>query len=361
MSVLVCKDVNKVYPGDVHAVKNFNIDIEQGEFIVLVGPSGCGKSTLIRMIAGLEGISTGDLIIEDEKVNHLAPADRDIAMVFQNYALYGNMTVYENMAFSMIVRHKGSDEIHEKVMKAAEVVNLTELLLRKPANLSGGQSQRVALGRAMVRDANIFLLDEPLSNLDAKLRGETRIELKMLHDQLGSTFIYVTHDQVEAMTMADRIVVLKDGIVQQIGTPTEVYNTPANMFVGGFIGSPPINFIEGSVKSGRFVSEDMSFDIPSSHKATLAREGKKVVLGIRAEAFDYEAKSTKEHHTMKFTADTVELLGADENIYFYVNGQQTIAKIKCGTKRVKQGDQLKLTFDLEDIHFFDAETEMRIY
>lgn len=359
MSGVVCKDINKVYSGGVHAVKNFNLEIEDGEFIVLVGPSGCGKSTLLRMIAGLEGITDGDLVIEGDKVNHLAPSDRDIAMVFQNYALYGNMTVYENMGFSLTVRHESSDDIHEKVMGVSNVVNLRNLLKRKPKELSGGQRQRVALGRAIVRDAGVFLMDEPLSNLDAKLRASTRKELVQLHEKLGATFIYVTHDQVEALTMADRIVVLKDGIAQQIGTPTEIYNNPENTFVGGFIGSPPMNFIEGKVENGKFISEDMSFEIPNTRSSVREYEGKKVILGVRAENFNVVSDAdTGNLFSKAYEADAIELLGSEEWVYFQVNGTQTIARIQ--SENSEPGDQIKMSFDIDEVHFFDAQTEVRI-
>ena len=360
MASLICKDINKIYDGGVHAVKNFNMDIKDGEFVVLVGPSGCGKSTLLRMMAGLEGITNGEMLINDAIVNNQAPSDRDIAMVFQNYALYGNMTVYENMGFSLTVRHASSDDIHEKVMGVSEVVNLKTLLRRKPKNLSGGQRQRVALGRAIVRDAGVYLMDEPLSNLDAKLRSTTRNELVQLHNKLKATFVYVTHDQVEALTMADRIVVLKDGMAQQIGTPTEVYATPANMFVGGFIGSPPMNFVVGEVREGSFVSKDVSFDIPDIHKAVLAYEGKKVVLGVRAENYALAGTDSEKSVSHKYLVDEVELLGADELIYFIVNGKQMIARIKA-SKKIQPGNHVGLSFDPEDAHFFDAQTENRIY
>lgn len=360
MSSVVCKDINKIYSGGVHAVKNFNITIEDGEFIVLVGPSGCGKSTLLRMLAGLEGISDGELKIDDKVVNNMAPSDRDIAMVFQNYALYGNMTVYENMGFSLTIRHASSDEIHEKVMGVSDVVNLRNLLQRKPRALSGGQSQRVALGRAIVRDAGVYLMDEPLSNLDAKLRSSTRKELVELHEKLQATFVYVTHDQVEALTMADRIVVMKDGVAQQIGTPREVYATPANMFVGGFIGSPPMNFVVGTVEGQKFVSEDLTFDIPECHEKVLAYNGKKVVLGLRAENYALAGTNVDKKVKHDYLVDEVELLGAEELIYFFVNGKQMIARIPS-SKTIQPDMTIGLSFDPEDTHFFDHQTQARIY
>jgi len=360
MSNLSLKDINKVYDGGVHAVKDFNMEIEDGEFVVLVGPSGCGKSTLLRMIAGLEGITDGDLVIGGTKVNALAPSDRDIAMVFQNYALYGNMTVYENMGFSLTVRHQSRDMIHDEVMKVSEVVNLRTLLRRKPKALSGGQRQRVALGRAIVRDAGVFLMDEPLSNLDAKLRASTRKELVLLHDKLKATFVYVTHDQVEAMTMADRIVVLKDGVAQQIGTPWEVYNQPENMFVAGFIGSPAMNFIKGRIENKKFVSEKLTFDIPSSLSPVLNYEGKNVVLGVRPEDFALAGTEDEKAHAFTTVVDEVELLGADELVYFLLNDQQTIAKVKSGGKVYKPEDKVQLSFDPTEAYFFDMATEKRI-
>ena len=246
-SDVILKDVNKVYPNGFHAVYDFNIEIQKGEFIVLAGPSGCGKSTTLRMIAGLEEISSGDLIINGKKVNNVAPKDRDIAMVFQNYALYAHMTVYHNMAFSLTIRKVDPVEIHARVMKAADVLGLVPYLNRKPKQLSGGQRQRVACGRAIVRDPVVFLLDEPLSNLDAKLRGTMRKELMQLHDRLNATFVYVTHDQIEALTLATRIVVMKDGYVQQSATPKEMFDLPENLFVAGFIGTPPMNFADGII------------------------------------------------------------------------------------------------------------------
>lgn len=257
MKDVILKNVNKIYPNGVQAVFDFNIEIERGEFIVLAGPSGCGKSTTLRMIAGLEEISSGDLIINGKRVNDVAPRDRDIAMVFQNYALYAHMTVYHNLAFSLMIRKVDADEIHRRVMNAAEILGLVPYLNRKPKQLSGGQRQRVAVGRAIVRNPIVFLLDEPLSNLDAKLRGTMRKELMILHNKLNATFIYVTHDQIEALTLASRIVVMADGRVQQIATPKEMFDNPENLFVAGFIGTPPMNFYNGIVsEDGYFVQFD---------------------------------------------------------------------------------------------------------
>ena len=244
---VVLRDVNKIYPNGFHAVYDFNINIEKGEFIVMAGPSGCGKSTTLRMVAGLEEISTGDLIINGKRVNDVAPKDRDIAMVFQNYALYAHMTVYQNLAFSLTIRKVDTDEIHVRVMKAAEILGLTPYLNRKPKQLSGGQRQRVAVGRSIVRNPVVFLFDEPLSNLDAKLRGSMRKEIMLLHKRLNSTFVYVTHDQIEALTLADRIVVMADGRVQQIASPKDMFDCPSNLFVAGFIGTPPMNFYNGEI------------------------------------------------------------------------------------------------------------------
>ncbi|RMF01637.1 MAG: ATP-binding cassette domain-containing protein, partial [Chloroflexi bacterium] len=295
MAELVLKNVNKIYPGGVQAVFDFNIEVEHGEFIVFVGPSGCGKSTVLRMIAGLEQITSGDMILSGERINDIAPADRDISMVFQNYALYGHMSVYQNMAFSQTVQHKDVYETHNKVMKAADVVELKGQLNRYPSNLSGGQRQRVALGRSIVSSANVILMDEPLSNLDAKLRAQSRRELTKLHKQLDSTIIYVTHDQTEAMTMASRIVIMNAGRVQQIGTPAEVYNWPANLFVGGFIGSPPMNFISGQIKDGRFVAPGVNLGVPEELLDGVGSHNyDNIILGIRAEHFSTEPNGALE-------------------------------------------------------------------
>lgn len=369
MAGLKLENITKVYPSGIQAVSDANIDIKDGEFIVLVGPSGCGKSTLLRMIAGLEEISEGDLLIDGKRVNNAAPADRDIAMVFQNYALYGHMTVYDNMGLSLTVRHKESDHIHKEVMNAAEVVELGDLLNRKPDKLSGGQRQRVALGRSIVRDAGVFLLDEPLSNLDAKLRTKTRKELVELHQTLGTTFVYVTHDQVEAMTMADRIVILDSGVIQQIGTPKELYESPENLFVAGFIGSPAMNFIDGEVKNGHFTSycdngtEVLSIAIPDNRMRVLKPyEGKKVRLGIRPEHLSDQPLFLDKYSesTMKIKADIVEFLGSDQLIHFNIKGTPMTASIRA-RQPILRGEEVKLAIKMREIHFFDIETERRIY
>ena len=284
MASLKIQNVNKIYDNNVQAVYDFNMDINDGEFIVLVGPSGCGKSTTLRMIAGLEDISSGHLIIDGEDVTNKPPKDRDIAMVFQNYALYGHMTIYENMAFSMTLRHEDPNVIHEKVLAAAEILGLTEQLNKKPRQLSGGQRQRVAMGRAIVRTPKVFLFDEPLSNLDAKLRSATRREILLLHKRLGATMLYVTHDQTEALTLADRIVCMSMGHVQQIGTPLELFDSPANLFVASFIGLPPMNFFDVTVEENQLVREGMAYELNAEEKALLKNYiGKVITLGVRPE------------------------------------------------------------------------------
>lgn len=363
MAGLRCVNIRKCYDGKVNAVQNFNLNIRDGEFIVLVGPSGCGKSTLLRMIAGLESITEGELYIDDKCVNKIAPSDRDIAMVFQNYALYGNMSVYENMGFSLTVRHRDTDTIHEKVMEAAEVVELSDVLNRRPANLSGGQRQRVALGRSIVRHAKVFLLDEPLSNLDAKLRTETRKELVKLHRRLQATFIYVTHDQVEAMTMADRLVIMKDGIIQQVGTPEEVYDSPSNIFVAEFIGTPPMNLIEGKITSGTFVSSGFSFKLTHEQKKSLALyENKRLLIGIRPEHIvDSGTFEVNPEESVSFRAvlEVVELLGPDMLLHF-TNKEKTLTSHVKASCKFKRGDEAELTVLLSNIHFFDPDTTNRI-
>jgi multiple sugar transport system ATP-binding protein len=315
------------------------------------------------MIAGLEDITEGELYIDDKLVNSIAPSDRDIAMVFQNYALYGNMTLYENMGFSLTVRHKDSDEIHEKVMKAADIVELTEELNRKPSQISGGQSQRVALGRSIVRSAKVFLLDEPLSNLDAKLRTETRKELVKLHRKLKTTFIYVTHDQIEAITMADRMVILNDGIIQQVGSPVDVYDKPSNMFVAGFIGTPPMNFIEGNILNGSFVSPGLSFQLTDEQKKRLAAyENQTAILGIRPEdIMDTNLLPTRTADMISLNAalDVVELLGADMLAYFTINDRTLAGRMKASSNFTR-GQKVSLTILIKQVHFFDPLTTERI-
>lgn len=364
MADIILKNINKIYPNGVQAVFDFNIEVEHGEFIVLVGPSGCGKSTTLRMIAGLEEISTGDLIIGGKRVNGMAPKDRDIAMVFQNYALYAHMTVYHNMAFSLVLRKFDSDEIHRRVMKAADILGLTPYLNRKPRALSGGQRQRVALGRAIVRDPKVFLLDEPLSNLDAKLRGVMRKELSELHHRLNATMVYVTHDQIEALTLADRVVVMKDGYVQQIGSPKEIFDTPENMFVGGFIGTPPMNFFDGVfTECGSFQIGSHKIKIDSDEKCATLRKlgytGKKIIMGARPE-FVYVSPDKNNAFSVLGEVDLFELLGANSLVYSKVDGKIVIAKIDA-RDHYQMGDQISITFDMDHMHFFDPETQKRIY
>jgi len=360
MANLKMQHINKIYPNGFQAVYDFNMEIDHGEFVVLVGPSGCGKSTMLRMIAGLETISNGELILGDKVVNKVAPADRDIAMVFQNYALYGNMTVYENMGFSLTVRHVDGNTIHEKVMETADLVEMRPQLNRKPKKLSGGQRQRVALGRAVARDASVFLMDEPLSNLDAKLRTHMRKELVLLHEDLGSTFIYVTHDQTEAMAMADRIVVMNKGVVQQIGSPIEVYNSPENIFVSTFIGSPSMNLVEGKISNGYFVLGDYKLALTEEQKSYLhAYNEKKVVLGIRPEDFHLSVCVTDDH--IKANISIAEYLGSEYHITFDALGNKNLkAKINVSEVEDDPIGQMDMCIDMNRVHFYDAETEVRL-
>jgi len=367
MASLSLKHIYKKYPGGVTAVSDFNLEIENEEFLVLVGPSGCGKSTTLRMIAGLEEISEGELRIGDRLVNDVAPKDRKIAMVFQNYALYPHMTVFENMAFGLKLSKVPKDIIKKKVEDAARILDITHLLDRKPKALSGGQKQRVALGRAIVRNPEVFLLDEPLSNLDAKLRAAMRTELTKLHESVKTTFVYVTHDQVEAMTMATRIVVMKDGLIQQVDSPQKLYDFPVNMFVAGFIGTPQMNFMEGKLeKKGDdlfFVYEGNYLKVPAdkANKPELAPYiGKDVYAGLRPECiFDDDANRSKyADATFDCTVDVTELMGAE--IYLYLNvGKKgkLIARVSSrSTTRAK--DQIKVAFDMSRMHIFDKDTEV---
>ncbi len=364
-SNVILKNVNKVYPNGFHAVYDFNIDIEKGEFIVLAGPSGCGKSTTLRMVAGLEEISSGDLVINGKKVNNVAPKDRDIAMVFQNYALYAHMTVYHNMAFSLTIRKVDPVEIHARVMKAAEILGLIPYLNRKPKQLSGGQRQRVALGRAIVRDPVVFLLDEPLSNLDAKLRGSMRKELMQLHERLNSTFIYVTHDQIEALTLASRIVVMKDGYVQQIATPKEMFDNPENLFVAGFIGTPPMNFLHGSIdNNGEYFiheSSGLKFKLTDHQQDIIGSYiGKEVIMATRPEYVfidDLHLKQNSEN-VFEFNIDYTEYLGAYHLLYGAIGEENIISKVYTRQEIVDK--KIKACFDMNNVHFFDIETTKRI-
>ena len=363
MATLKFRNINKIYDNKVQAVFDFNLDVEDKEFIVFVGPSGCGKSTTLRMVAGLEEISSGELYIDDVLVNDVVPKYRDIAMVFQNYALYPHMSVFDNMAFGLKLRKVPKAEIAERVHEAAEILGLEEYLNRKPKQLSGGQRQRVALGRAIVRSPKVFLMDEPLSNLDAKLRVQMRSEIAKIHQRVGATTIYVTHDQTEAMTMASRIVIMKDGYIQQIGTPKEVYNYPANIFVGGFIGSPAMNFFKGRLVDKAFVTEG-----EEQVKITLTKEvyeriknyeGHNIVLGIRPENVNVVAATTKKAGTISMEADVVELLGHELIVYGYVDGQRILLKTSAAND-IKVGDVIKVNIDMENIHFFDVDSTNRI-
>ncbi|MGB0203149.1 MAG: ABC transporter ATP-binding protein [Acholeplasmataceae bacterium] len=362
MATLQLKDINKIYPNGVQAVFDFNLSIKDKEFIVFVGPSGCGKSTTLRMIAGLEEITSGELYIDEEMVNDKAPKDRNIAMVFQSYALYPHMSVYDNMAFGLKLRKMPKDQIEEKVNQAAEILGLSPYLDRKPKALSGGQRQRVALGRAIVRNAKVFLMDEPLSNLDAKLRVQMRGELIKLHNQIETTTIYVTHDQIEAMTMASRIVVMKDGYIMQVGSPKEIYDNPNNMFVAGFIGTPPMNFIHGRVnKEGIFTAGKHTIKLPQDKFEIIKFHKmieKDVVLGIRPEDIhdDQVVMKAYPNAVLDIVVDVAELLGAETNIYTQVHESNICASVDARTN-IHIGDKLKLTLDMNKSHFFDPQTE----
>lgn len=348
-----------------YSVTDFNLHIKDREFIVFVGPSGCGKSTTLRMIAGLEDISEGELKIGDVVMNDVAPKDRDIAMVFQNYALYPHMSVYDNMAFGLKLRKYDKAEIDKRVKNAAEILGLAQYLDRKPAALSGGQRQRVALGRAIVRDAKVFLMDEPLSNLDAKLRVAMRAEIAKLHRRLETTTIYVTHDQTEAMTMADRIVIMKDGIVQQIGSPQEVYNTPNNVFVAGFIGSPAMNFFTVTLKDGVITNgKGLSLQLPEAKRKLLEEkgyEGKELIFGIRPEDIKGAQIAIDTYPSSSVKAEVVvsELLGAETMLYTRVDDTEFVSKVDARDFH-NPGETVELAFDLNKSHFFDKDTEQVI-
>ncbi|MGA9518363.1 MAG: sn-glycerol-3-phosphate ABC transporter ATP-binding protein UgpC [Trichococcus sp.] len=345
-----------------YSVTDFNLHIQDREFIVFVGPSGCGKSTTLRMIAGLEDISEGELVIGDTVMNDVAPKDRDIAMVFQNYALYPHMTVFDNMAFGLKLRKYSKDEIKKRVDNAADILGLTEYLDRKPAALSGGQRQRVALGRAIVRDAKVFLMDEPLSNLDAKLRVAMRAEIAKLHRRLNTTTIYVTHDQTEAMTMADRIVIMKDGFVQQIGSPKEVYDTPVNVFVAGFIGSPAMNFFNVTLQDGVITNgEGLKLTLPAGKRRVLEDKGyngKELTFGIRPEDIQSEQIVIDTNPTWAVKAEVVvsELLGAETMLYSKVGGTEFISRVDARDFH-SPGEVIDLAFNMNKSHFFDKQSQ----
>lgn len=356
-------NVCKVYEGNVLAVDKVNIDVKDREFVVLVGPSGCGKSTTLRMIAGLEDISSGELYIDGKLVNDVPPKDRDIAMVFQNYALYPHMTVYENMAFGLKIRKFPKEEIDQRVKEAAKILDIEELLDRKPKALSGGQRQRVAVGRAIVRKPKVFLFDEPLSNLDAKLRVQMRAEISGLHNKLKATMIYVTHDQVEALTMADKIVVMKLGVIQQIGAPLELYNEPRNKFVAGFIGSPPMNFMEVKIEKkadGLYVNEG-SFDImlpEAISKALAPYAGQNVTMGIRPEDVTFSAKPVA-GKTIDGTVSVVEPLGSETHVFINTGKNQFVGKIEPSVTVVVD-EKISLIPNMAKAKFFDLKTELAI-
>ena len=368
MASLSLTNINKVYSNGFQAVKDFNLEIEDKEFIIFVGPSGCGKSTTLRMVAGLEDISSGTLKIDGKVMNDVEPKDRDIAMVFQNYALYPHMTVYDNMAFALKLRKVPKDEIDKKVREAAKILDLDKLLDRKPKALSGGQRQRVAMGRAIVRSPKVFLMDEPLSNLDAKLRVQMRIEISKIHKNLGATIIYVTHDQTEAMTLGTRIVVMKDGVVQQVDTPRNLYENPCNLFVAGFIGSPQMNFLDATVEKkedGVYLNiGEHDLKVPHAKQQALldgGYVGKTVVMGIRPEDIHDEEVFINSNldSVVKSKIKVYELLGAEVYLYFDVDGTQVTARVNPRTT-LRNGSDAVFALDMPKIHVFDKETGLAI-
>ena len=371
MATVSLKGIKKIYDNKVTAVHDFNLEIADKEFIVLVGPSGCGKSTTLRMVAGLEDISEGDLIIGGKRMNDVEPKDRDIAMVFQSYALYPHMTVYENMAFALKLRRVPADEIDKKVREAAAILDITQYLDRKPKALSGGQRQRVAIGRAIVRDPQVFLMDEPLSNLDAKLRNQMRAEIIKLRQRINTTFIYVTHDQTEAMTLGDRIVIMKDGFIQQIGTPQEVFDRPANLFVAGFIGSPQMNFFDGTLskQGGKYqiTVGEATMELSDKAQAILTEKGvgdMAVTVGVRPEHISFAP--TADAHTIASKVDVSEMMGSE--VYLHVNavGKDVVLRVPTvdlpeeHRAGIPYGTEINFTFRPELIHLFNPETECNL-
>ncbi len=366
MAQVILKSVSKIYPGNVVAVNNVNLEVKDKEFLVLVGPSGCGKSTTLRMVAGLEEISEGEIYIGKRLVNDVPPKDRDIAMVFQNYALYPHMTVYKNMAFGLKLRKFSKSDIDKRVSEAAEILGITSLLERKPKALSGGQRQRVAVGRAIVRQPEVFLFDEPLSNLDAKLRVQMRTEISKIHSRLQATMIYVTHDQTEAMTMGDRIVVMKDGLIQQIDDPISLYDNPKNKFVAGFIGSPPMNFMEGNIESSNgnlyFNEGSLKVQIPAKYKEKMMPyKDSKICFGLRPEdIYDPEFKHVKDEGAeISAKIEIIEPMGSEVYLYLTTGKSPFIARVDAHVK-AEIDDMKKLNFNMDKCHFFDLSTEKSI-
>ncbi len=358
MAYLTLKGLNKIYPNGFHAVHDFNLEIEKGEFIVFVGSSGCGKSTTLRMIAGLENISSGELLIDDKYANDMSPRERGIAMVFQSYALYPQMTVYDNLGFGLQLQGVDEDVIDEKVKHVAGILGLTDYLDRMPRALSGGQRQRVAVGRAIIRKVGVFLMDEPLSNLDAKQRVTMRAEIAQIHRQTGATTIYVTHDQVEAMTLADRIVIMKEGYIQQVGTPYELYFKPVNLFVAGFIGEPPMNFIKAIVKGGCIDISGQKLDISKNLGSKAATyEGKEIYFGFRPEAITLGRKDGC--HVLDAQVELTEMLGDNTNVYVNIGQHNAILKV-TPYETPEMDSMIAFSIPMESTYLFDAETEMVI-
>ena len=375
MTTLKLDKVYKKYPNATqYSVEDFNLDVKDKEFIVFVGPSGCGKSTTLRMIAGLEDITEGEFTIDGKLMNDVAPKDRDIAMVFQNYALYPHMTVFDNMAFGLKLRKHKKDDIKQRVENAAKILGLTDLLDRKPADMSGGQRQRVAMGRAIVRDAKVFLMDEPLSNLDAKLRVSMRTEIAKIHRRIGATTIYVTHDQTEAMTLADRIVIMSStpnadksgtvGRIEQIGTPQELYNEPATKFVAGFIGSPAMNFLSLKIEGNKLIGEGISLTLPEGQHKLLKEKGyssKEVIMGIRPEDISASILAEEAYPDAQIDAEVTvsELLGAETMLYLKAGDAELVSRVEARDFR-QPGEKITVTLNLNKAHFFDKDTEVRI-
>ncbi len=367
MATVTLKNVSKVYQGGIEAVKKVSLEVQDKEFVVLVGPSGCGKSTTLRMVAGLEEASSGEIMIDSQIVNDMPAKNRDIAMVFQNYALYPHMTVYENLAFGLKLRRYPTKEIERRVQEAAEILGLGEMLKRKPKELSGGERQRVAVGRAIVRKPKVFLFDEPLSNLDAKLRVQMRMELQKLHNRLQSTMMYVTHDQVEALTLGDRIVVMKDGRIQQVADPVSLYENPTNQFVAGFIGSPPMNFLKGKIiaQNGDYLFHDRGIKLrvlPQNYAKISPYRDKDVIFGIRPEdVYDkIFAQDARPEFTVTATVEVVEPMGSE--IYLYLNaGNNSFVSRVSNQDTATVNQDLQVVFDMSKAHFFDSQTQLAIF